>query len=618
MAVSSLKASHPEQVFTRWDQKYAAYQQQASSLQSNPTSAESSKNYLNAYYDLKCDLKTELVWHQALGETTTPVPTKAVEWALSLKQSHQTIKQSIVSFPIQLSEHSLAVQIDQCRAFLTNYGQLYLKLPTSNNLKTDFQETLKAYYTLKTSLRALQHSLPPLASCHAVVEQFKQKMRELHRRPLPQTSYLLDPSLLEQSKRYLDDPEKLEILPRAHGGATPVFLPPGLPVVLKQSGSPQNATRLEKMRRARALSNQFGYKYLTFPSGQIYRNFIVESRLPIRYFDLKDSIGFYLENHMKFKEAARELIHFLCQVSLRNIVGANDPHAYLTGTDHPTDCPRYDNICPYIDADQQGKLGMVDLERLELDFHPSIFESCRDVIHFFPHHLDVILQTAIQFDPNIERYRERFEKIQSEIFAFFRLVYLNHAEFAQQNNIGLANPSQIIPISPERKEELKPLLAASLIESNFSLLYPLFLGENPSETLELFKEVVPEILDELMLFIQKSLESNIEYAGGSTAMTSIPKLLATRTIMFFDPSYKEQSYGPSQSYWELKKSLNSKLTMLIPGNKVNNKMYMISFNNDCINHIIKSAFTQLAGKEIAYYNPYFFSYNHSERMCIFC
>ena len=87
--------------------------------------------------------------------------------------------------------------------------------------------------------------------------------------------------LLEQAKPYIDTPSQLHNLPKSPEGKTAVYLPEGLPIVLKESGSPENQKRLDQMKEARAICNRLECRHLVIPKARVYANFIIEQRLPI-------------------------------------------------------------------------------------------------------------------------------------------------------------------------------------------------------------------------------------------------------------------------------------------------------------------------------------------------
>src|SRR4051812_41322906 len=109
--------------------------------------------------------------------------------------------------------------------------------------------------------------------------------------------------MLSIAQQYVESAALRKLLPRATSGKTPVYFLGQL--VLKHSGSPQNQDRLDRMEQARKLCNQGGYQNLIVPIGQIYQDFIVESRLPIVAHGTVAQIALYIEHRIQFTEAIK-------------------------------------------------------------------------------------------------------------------------------------------------------------------------------------------------------------------------------------------------------------------------------------------------------------------------
>lgn len=105
--------------------------------------------------------------------------------------------------------------------------------------------------------------------------------------------HLLHYSLLEKAKLYVDIPSNRKGLPIAPMCKTNVYLPQE-PIVLKHTGAPKNQERFDQMKEAREICS--GYKHLVIPKARVYRDFIVEERLPIIAHETKEHIGFYIDN----------------------------------------------------------------------------------------------------------------------------------------------------------------------------------------------------------------------------------------------------------------------------------------------------------------------------------
>lgn len=411
--------------------------------------------------------------------------------------------------------------------------------------------------------------------------------------------HLLSHALLEKAKPYIDN-QNLN-LPRATSGIAPVYLPHELPIVLKQSGSPENQLRFDQMKLGREICEKSGYENLIIPKARVYKNFIIESRLPITEHGTKEQIGLYIENCDRFTNAVKEFIGFLCQSELTDITSRSVPYSKLT----KMPVGRYDNIALYLE-ENRGKIGLIDLER----FTPGCDKSkkdwcilkCRDAIHLFPYHFNQIMDIAIKFDPDIERSRKDLEKERDEVLKFFKLAYEDHFDFIKEKRISLENPSELVEINSVRIDSIKAAIVSLIKKTNTYCL-----GEKPEETMALFEKSFPIILDLTATFISENLKNKIKPT--KEAISSYRQLLSHRTLRF---SIHDKSYKDLQI-------------------KVASELKMMSFREDWLRKnyaliVIQGIFEELAnGREIAYYNPRFeYDVNAGDigiyhaTHCIFC
>lgn len=410
---------------------------------------------------------------------------------------------------------------------------------------------------------------------------------------------LLSYSLLEKAKSYIDDPSNLKDVPRASQGKTPVYLPKELPIVLKQSGAPQNQKRFDQMQQGREICEKSGYEHLVIPKARTYGNFIVESRLPITVHGTKEQMGLYIENRERFAKAVTEFTGFLCQSSFYDITGAsNDPY----GTLAKTPVGRYDNIPLYLDEDE-GKIGLIDLEQ----FSPGrntrregwCFFPCRDAVHLFPYHLDEIMKAAKKFDSHIESYRKELERERDEALKCFKIAYEDHLEFIKEKGFTIQNPLEITEINALRTEEIKEAMVVVIQKEHGGFWYKNCLGERPDEVIELFGKAFSKILDLTTAFLSEMLKKRVESA--KEPISSSQELVSYRTLRF-----------SSSTHWyrDLQEKVASELQMM----KIEREWDKETFAS----LIIQGVFEELAkGKEIAYYNPSF-GYGEYATQCIFC
>lgn len=414
---------------------------------------------------------------------------------------------------------------------------------------------------------------------------------------------LLSFALLEKAMPFVDHAENRNHLPRASSGNTPVYMPNGLPIVLKQSGSPKNQKRYSQMKDARDICEKNGYQLLEIPKARVYENFIIESRLPITMNGPKEQMGLYFECRDLFTDAVREFTGFLCQSTLNDIVG---------GTDNPfeslseTPMGRYDNISLYIEG-EQGKIGLVDLERFiprcYKDYDDWCFSKCQDLVHLFPYHIEEILEEAKKFDPTIEKYRNNLEEERAGSLKRFKLVYEDHFEFIKEKGISVQKPLEFAQLSPSRKEEIVYILLSKLKEEHEDKYFYGCLGTDPEGFLKsLATDTIPKILNHAILFIQNLLKLKLEAWGGIEAISSTPKFLFYRTLKI-DPD--------SPLYVDVY------LTPLLP--HLNNFLLpILNEKLDLLDELFHSILKEMEkGREIAYYNQQLgFPSNHVT--CVYC
>jgi len=405
-------------------------------------------------------------------------------------------------------------------------------------------------------------------------------------------------ALFEKAKPYIDIPSNRKGLPQASSGKTPVYLPKELPIVLKESGSPQNQKRFDQMKQGREICEQSGYENLIIPKARVYGNFIVESRLPITEHGTKEQIGLYIENRERFTSAIKEFTGFLCQSTLNDIRGGTND-AYETLSETPLG--RYDNIALYLEEDQ-GKIGLIDLERFTPECSKQgkrwCFFKCRAAVNLFPYHLDEILDTAKKFDPNIHKYRKDLEIDRDGSLKRFKLVYDDHLDFIVKKNITIKNPLELVEVNSTRKEKIKNTVVLLMRKNHADVWFKNCLGKQPEEVLALFEKSFPKILNLITDFLSQNLKNSINIT--EETISSYRQLLSCRTVRF----------GSSNAFYQdLQEKIISELQML----EIKDKFKKISFTS----LIIQCVFEELAKSgEIAYYNPRF-GYDGYATQCAF-
>lgn len=415
--------------------------------------------------------------------------------------------------------------------------------------------------------------------------------------------HLLKYEHLDKAKFYIDTPAKLQDLPRASSGKTPVYLPKELPIVLKQSGYPQNRERFIKMKQGHTICKRSGYKHLIIPQARLYKNFIVESRLPIMMHGTKEQMGLYVEHRDLFTEPVKEFTGFLCQ-SLFSDLTSEGRNPYGIFSKSPVG--RYDNISLYLEK-ECGKIGLVDLEEFAPERYKQniwVFGRCVDAVHLFPYHFNEILNVAESFDPSIKINRKDLEIERDEGLKRFKLAYENHKEFIKEKGISLDNPLEFKKIEFARKMQFKDVIVKELDKANKDHI--LNLGDEFDKTVTHFNEkALLLILDAALMIINNLLEVNLKEAGGKESITSSPKLLSVRTLIY--SSYYGGEYY--DLFTECTKDILPFLEMLKVG-----KFH----KNFLISSIFDAVFKEFEnGKEIAYFTPEF-GYGTPPARCIFC
>lgn len=419
--------------------------------------------------------------------------------------------------------------------------------------------------------------------------------------------HLLRYDLLEKAKPYVNDPSKLQDVPQASSGKTPVYLPEELPIVLKESGFLESRKRFDQMKLARGVCEKYKYDdVLVIPKVRVCKNFIIEDKLPITMHGTKEQMGIYIENPKKFTDAIKAFTDFLCRssafydiTSRRSTSGfwgrSTDPYAALS----KAEMPRYDNVVLY-EEEGRGKIGLVDLEGFVPGYdvecpQGSRYSECLDAVHLFPYHFNEIMEVAKKFDPNIELHREELKKERDEALKRLELAYKIHSDFAQAKGITLENPIVFEELGAIRKEQLKNTIKEKLREASkdswFKRCFDL------DNTLTWFdKEGFQQILDTTYKIINAHLKYNMD--RNEKPILSKPKLLSIRTLGF-DSKYIEEQFEASISK-ELLEELKSRGPFETSG-------FLHLLFDTLVEELEK-------GKEIAHYNPKF--RNHEIRLIL--
>ncbi len=435
----------------------------------------------------------------------------------------------------------------------------------------------------------------------------------------------LSDDLFEKAKLLLDH-SNLEDLPRASAGKTPVYLPKTLPIVLKHSdrgGPGQGKRRLEEMELARKICEQNNYNRLTIPKGCLYKEFLIETRVPLEKHDFKAQVGLYIENRDKFTNAVKEFTGFLFQSSLSDIT---DTRTYSTRTY----LGRYDNVALYLEK-EQGKIGLIDLEHFEPIVDKSSaasFKKCLDAIALFPLHFEEILTIAKAFDPRIKDYLKKLEESRDEVLKRFKEIYYDHLSFIKTKKIPIENPAYFEKISLARKKSIYEALKSDRdsdlwhpdsdlwLKSDYA---PSNLNNNDLKIVfnlfEIFKKNFEDnfsnILDLITTFIAENLQKNVK---AQETISTYRQLICARSITDFPND--EESPSP---YYSLKKKIVSKLNLNVNISEMRSNFFIIELKKAMALCIIAKVLKELVkGRELAAYYPRNLNLYYNDPLVIFC
>lgn len=393
-------------------------------------------------------------------------------------------------------------------------------------------------------------------------------------------------------KAYVNDKTKLQSLPKAGAGKTTVYLSDDFPIVIKVSGISESQKRFEQMRQFRDLTKKLGMQNLVIPKARVHGPFIIEERLPIRLtklkYEPKEQIAFYLKNkeQPELTETIKEFTRFCCESNVRDITQGMKLFGQ-TGK-----MGRYDNIPLYQIIENNKikyKIGLIDLEHFSLlkgkKSATAIAESLKDVIINFPHHLDAILEIGKEYC-DIEPFRQKLIEESKRVASVFKTCE-DHASFVQEKNISLDNPCEF-QISQNRIEELKQSICEKLVakhkgemrDSNWQVSD--FLGSDIEATLSQFKTRFPKMMEIIANFIAQKLEEKNE----GLSVSSDIELLCLRSL---DLSAIEE-LTEIEEIWSMVDNFT-----FGEGYKAHSKRMK------CIDFIIETIFTEMKGKELAYY-----------------
>ncbi len=351
---------------------------------------------------------------------------------------------------------------------------------------------------------------------------------EHHRR------HFLPFALVEQALGYIDGSRPLYRLPVALSGKTRVYFPPDIepPIVLKESGRPQNRQRVAQMWSVRELCEFLGLQHLVIPKAQVRGRFIVEERLPLRGEDYKRQLGLYLAHLDQFTPVAEEMAVLSCYMSFGDMNGET-VRCHHFGEEL---IGRLDNFPLYIDHSEEPprfRLGLIDLEdclrthSLSRDHNGGI----RSLLSLFPYHLERMLFAIWRRGFGAERFMEELAEHSNNVKGAFQRVYGNHLDFLRENKITSANPIDLVPLAPEKRDSFIAYIEKKLrYEQRYGFCSKDRFGPDFKSNLERFiTGGVSQAIEIVFGFIRKGRQIELETAYGDRQLQEY-ELPALRTV----------------------------------------------------------------------------------------
>jgi hypothetical protein len=295
------------------------------------------------------------------------------------------------------------------------------------------------------------------------------------------------------------------------------------------------------------------FKHLIVPQTKVEEDYLIEEKLPINGFDIREQIELYTKHIDSFTAAAEEFTQLLFMGSFTDLLGG------YWGSLSPTAIPRYDNALLYLERGY-GKIGLIDVESLYINSESGLtcenneetFEKCKIAVTFFPYHLNQIITQAEKFDKNISKRSPELEDIQEKILVFFDIIYGAHAIFLQHHNITEKNATILFDANPILEEEITHLLINKYDDSMNEFSSKTSYKDNeldanrrlPQNELLKFK-FFPIAVKETLAFNKK----RCEYALAKENNLKTKSILNIRKSIFgrdFIPFSKRSEYDPNE------------------------------------------------------------------------
>lgn len=316
-----------------------------------------------------------------------------------------------------------------------------------------------------------------------------------------------------------------QLMPRADGGKTVVYLPQEMPgIVLKNSGRECAIRRFHQMQQVRSILVEQNSSHLIIPKANLCQEFLVEERLPINT-DSYHNMALYLAQPELFDEAVREFTRLFSRAYLADLVGYQaDPLANIAGV---RDGVRYDNLPLYV-VEKMGKkvgnIGLIDLENLTLKQNFSCLET---LVRIFPYHLDVIINEARKLEIEIDE--EVLNEYADKGKKFLQVGFGNHLEWLKQKGV---TPEMAFHIDSQRLTDMVVLLEKEFLKDDREMQYLMISffcsNKTPGEIAkELAGRIAPLIIGNVKEIID--MAQNIRLHGRSDQSYTEADLVRTRS-----------------------------------------------------------------------------------------
>ena len=266
--------------------------------------------------------------------------------------------------------------------------------------------------------------------------------------------------------KMLGNPDSLREMPRAEAGFTRVVLPEAYPEIVLKASLNRSELRFIQMLLMRKQLKELGCSHLIIPRVIRVKNYLIEQRLPISVNSF-DNMRLYCSQPGLFDEAVREMVGLstICDITSDLLDYRIHPLCKSAGVE---DFVRYDNLPLYkvsIDGVEQGRLGLIDLERMGPTQHG---ETLRSITRIFPYHYDIIKEEAdrlvIPYDDEILKAAVADGK------KYLAAGYEDHYKWLQEKGVLDNFKGWSLGISEERMNDVKKAVAKELMSMNDGMI----------------------------------------------------------------------------------------------------------------------------------------------------